>query len=477
MRRRASGGRAGRAVLGSALLLGVTHCGAYNEPCSVETAECERASQVKVAAWWATRGEYAPFDILERSLRSWTQNDASLAHSHQTKDEHMGWIEDQLDPQNRAPEPVDTFAANAGDEVMRWTPCGRFSSTRSDEPRLHVLNNPALGRTHIDTDWVWETFYPEIVDSVRCGEDIYALPVGVHRMNTLFYNKQRMRDAGYAVDGGPGTPFPATLSDLHDALVVLERTSPPKREGDRFQPSVFAVGARDQWTLSLFFIENVMLAVAADAIEYTELWDGQRCNERLWDRTLEEIEHLRRYFGDVDMRQDEALDRLKTGQSALFVMGDWAQAEVDPQTIGAAPFPGTSGYYMFDVDVFAIPATVSSDVHKGLGWLRAVTDEPTQREFTRAKGALSPRRDLPGVDDELTWVKPLPAFLPYGGDGGAAFSALHLRLADWLESDDPDRGAVLDYVRQEYPKLSGVGCETQPGATEPGETQPFEPPR
>ena len=152
----------------------------------------------------------------------------------------------------------------------------------------------------------------------------------------------------------------------------------------------------------------------------------------------------------------EALARVTDGQAAMMVMGDWAAAEPAPEDVGTIPFPGTAQYFVFSADVFALPDIPNADPAKGLAWLRAVTGDATQREFSVAKSALPARTDLegelaPGGARAPEWVRSLPAIFPYAADG--PFHELQDVLEDWLFSRKDTR-AVLDYAREEYLELS-----------------------
>jgi hypothetical protein len=231
---------------------------------------------------------------------------------------------------------------------------------------------------------------------------------------------------------------------------------------------VFAVAGREAWTVSLFVIENLMLALAADGEEYQRYWRGEECNEPLLERTLSELAALERegYFGNTDMNTAEARERVKNGQAAMLVMGDWAMAEFDAEHVGAIPFPGTSQYFVFSADVFALPAIDTANVQGGLAWLRSSTLAQTQRDFAFLKSARPARVDVaaelaPPEAGALTWVRSLPALLPYQPEG--PFRELQNELKYRLASNDDAQ--LLRYAREEYPKLSHgrVRCEGSSG--------------
>jgi hypothetical protein len=440
-----------------ALVSGILGCSGDVAPCR-EGEPCELEGQVQVATWWGTRFElFTPFEILKQSLRRTTDLDAQLAHRLQTKDKHTEWVEQQLDPLTTTHAPVDVFSANNGDEVLRWTACAA-SGLPPDVPRLRGLTQPDLGFSAFESGWIRDHFPPEVMQTLECEGETYALPVGIHRINTLLYNKAMFRDAGYAVDGSPGLPLPRTLDELKAAATAIAARLPEATTGSDLVPSVFAVAGREAWTVSLFVIENLMLSLADSAAQYRDYWQGVRCDEALLERTLHEFEQLAQWFGNSNLSASEALGRVSSGQAAMIVMGDWAAAEPDPEDVGTIPFPGTERYFVFSADVFALPDIPSADPWKGLAWLRAVTGADTQREFSAAKSALSARTELegelaPGGPNAPEWVRSLPAILPYGPD--SAFHELQNQLQIWLDAEEkPPIAQLIEYARGEYRKLS-----------------------
>lgn len=443
-------GAAWRGGLGS--LIGATvACSGPAEPC-VSGDPCEF---VQVATWWGTRGElFLPFNVLKESLSRATPLEASLAHPFVSKSDHTAWVETQLDSETTDPMPLDVFSANNGDEVLRWTPCGAAGNPGA--ARLHGLTRPELGVSAFDSTWIEDTFPPEVMSTLQCMGETYALPVGIHRINTLLYNKQLFRDAGYAIDGEPGRPLPSTLEELHAAAAALAEHLPQTASDVALQPSVIAVAGREAWTLSLFVIENLMLSLAESPKQYMDYWMGDNCDDSLLKRTLEEFVRLRPWFGSFELSSSDAINRVTNGQAAMMVTGDWAAAEPALETIGTIPFPGTANYFVFSADVFALPDLPSADATKGLAWLRAVTGQSTQREFSVAKNALPARKELQGelasgLPGGPEWLRSLPAIMPYAPD--APFLALQDELQSWLYSGEQTGAPVLEYARAEYSKL------------------------
>jgi glucose/mannose transport system substrate-binding protein len=446
-----------------ALALGVFGCGVGGQACEGGEA-CGRDGSLEVATWWGTPGElYASFDILKQSYRRDTHQEVELAHPFEDKGKHTDWIEDELNA-TAAPEPLDVFSANNGDEVLHWTACAAGGDPPA-QPKLRSLTDPSLGRLSLSPDWIAQTFEPKVMETLQCRGETYAIPVGIHRINTLFFNKDLFREAGYAVDGGEGLPLPSTLAELHEAAATVSERLPPSTPYGRQPASAFAVAGHDAWTLSLFVIENLMLSLAADEEQYQRYWRGEECNEALLERALREFASLVPYFGSWELNATEALDRVESRQAAMMVMGDWAMAELDTETVGTMPFPGTGQYFVFTADVFALPVLEMANAQNGLAWLRSVTQKQTQREFSAAKSALPARVDIAAelaspLDTRRSWVRSLPALLPYHPD--SPFLNLQDELQYWLDADHDDERLLL-YAREQYLELSHGTVRCEPG--------------
>ena len=471
MRSRSQAARSWGGAYAWALALGTLACAAEANECA-RTEPCRVDGPLELATWWGTRGElYASFDVLKQGYRRETHREVELAHQLQNKRDHTLWVEEQLGEPSGASAALDVFSANNGDEVLRWTPCAAWGPAPA-APRLAGLTDPALGPLHLSPEWIEATFEPRVMETLQCAGETYALPVGSHRINTLFFNKALFRAAGYAVDGSAGAALPGTLEELYAATDAVTSQLPEGDPASDLSPSAFAVAGREAWTVSLFVIENLMLALAGSAERYESYWRGTNCDADLLQSTLREFARLRPHFGSWALNSSEALGRVSSGQAAMMVMGDWAAAEIDPELVGSMPFPGTAQYFVFSADVFALPARGGGASSNGLGWLRAVTERQTQRDFSLAKSALPARVDLEHerlgpAGAQLFWVRSLPALLPYHPD--AAFASLQDELSRWLSSGDTSGDALLRYAREQYPKLSGgaVVCPEPDGGAAP----------
>src|SRR5262249_18404267 len=85
---------------------------------------------------------------------------------------------------------------------------------------------------------------PAVLDAVSYNSQVYAIPVNVHRNNSLFYNKKIFDQNNLAVP----TTF-AELLQVADALSQAPNKVIP-----------LALGSKEPWTVTLLVFENLMVA-------------------------------------------------------------------------------------------------------------------------------------------------------------------------------------------------------------------------
>jgi glucose/mannose transport system substrate-binding protein len=90
--------------------------------------------------------------------------------------------------------PPDTFQVNGGTDLFSWVGCGAVRERM--EPLDFLFSSEGWGAV----------FPPDVLELVTHGGRLYAVPVDIHRTNTLFYNRQNLAEHGLAP--------PTTLGDL-----------------------------------------------------------------------------------------------------------------------------------------------------------------------------------------------------------------------------------------------------------------------
>src|SRR5699024_9810023 len=127
----------------------------------------------------------------------------------------------------------------------------------------------------------WNDKFPQgVIDQITFDGDIHLVPVGVHRGNVMFYNKQLLADNGIEVSDD------WTLDDFNAAADTLTAAGIP----------AIGIGSKDTFAVVQLF-ENTLLATLGPE-DFAKIWQG----EVGWDdeRVTQAIEQLAKHFESVN---------------------------------------------------------------------------------------------------------------------------------------------------------------------------------
>ncbi len=358
---------------------------------------------------------------------------------------------------------VDVIHLNAGWDVLGFTPCGKDGPKEGLMPLNSVLDAETLARP-----LAWR-----LADG--CGEDVYALPVGIHRLNTLYVNEAHLRRAGCSVADLTAASQQGFLPLLRDLDAVLVRgqapsgttcvqETPVSQSSTPAVESILALGTGEPWALSLFAFENLMVARLGAEV-YDEFWEGAQFvdeAELQLVTLLDELADYAPYLQADTPSPREAFERVLTGQAVFTVMGDWYEKDLTDD-VSMRPFPGTEGVRVETADVFAI-AENSKNPKAAAAWLRTVTTKRVMQAYVEKKGGSAARTDVATHQPGLVHRRALPSYVPSGH-----FDYLGDELLTWMTgvaNARRDDGGFVSYVAGEYCSLRGA-CQRPPPIEEP----------
>jgi glucose/mannose transport system substrate-binding protein len=342
--------------------------------CGAPSAEEQPPASLEIFSWWSSQSEARALEALLEVHEKKHPDLRVINAADALADKARARLADRM----RRGLPPDTFQANIGRDLFEWVLFGRSDD---DEAKVQPLNDLAR-----DAGW-FDVFPPPVLDALSFEGRIYGVPLNIHRLNTLFYNKRVLDDLGLQP--------PATLVQLHEVLAALVRAG---------YSEPLAIGSRYPWTLTLLLMENLFPAIAG-AQFYAEYWRGEKPAEHeLMQLTLAELLRLWPYFNAdaMDIDWTEGVERVlgaEPPRAVMTVMGDWAKGHL--QALGyeagrdfdSLPFPDSVGSFVFTVDCFALP--------KGAPHKDEVTDllltfgsHRGQLAFSALKGSLPARSDI-----------------------------------------------------------------------------------
>ncbi len=240
----------------------------------------------------------------------------------------------------------------------------------------------------------WTTLYPAgVLEVLQYDGVFYAVPVNMHRQNSLFYNTEIV-----------ATP-PATMAEF---LTLAEELN-----GDGIVPLAVSAGTGG-WTLEIIFF-SILSGTAGAEFHNTFYTGNADMSDAATIATLEEaLANYQTIIGYAnadagDLGWDAAAGLVADGTAAMYIHGDWAKGYyvslgLTPGVdFGAAPAPGTADEFIYNVDTFALCAGAPNR-ENALNFLRVVGSADAQGAFNQLKGStpVHPDVDISAWDDVAT---------------------------------------------------------------------------
>lgn len=333
--------------------------------------------QLEIFSWWTTAGEAAGLEELFKAFSAANPNveviNAAVAGGAGSN------AKAALQTRLSANEPPDSWQSHTGAELRV-----NYVEPAFCEPITDLFSEQGYA----------DVFPQGVLDQVTVNGDQYLVPVGVHRGNGMFYNREVVEANGITVSDD------WTLDDYFAAAETLAAAGIP----------ALALGSKDVFA-SLQLFENTLLAVLGPE-SYNAVWAG----ELGWDdaQVTTAIETLARYFESVNednaaLTWDGAADAVYAGTAAFSSMGDWLYGDAvtkgQDATVGWVNHPGTGGSFVSVIDGFTMPVNVPHPVN-ARNWLIAAGSAEAQAAFAPFKGAIPARSDADtsAFNDYLKWA-------------------------------------------------------------------------
>ena len=396
----------------AALLFTAAACGDDDDDGGGEGAE-EAGGEFEFFSWWTgggdSEGKQALLDLFAEQNPDVEIVDSAVAGGAGTNAQAV--LADRL----LADDPPDSYQRHAGAELVADIEAGEV------EPLTSLWE---------DEGWL-DVFPDTLVDMITYEDEIYSVPVNIHRSNLMWYNPAVLEEVGISAPPTSWDEF-LTQAETLEAADKIPLTVGPA------------------WTQE-HLLENVLLGeLGAEA--YAGLWDGSTD----WESTevTDALDVYTEVLGHTNLRSaaadwQPALDPIIEGDAAYNIMGDWAVAYFETEKgltfeedYNVAPAPGTDGVFNFLSDSFTLPVDAPHrDV--ALDWLKLAGSKEGQDTFNPIKGSIPARTD----PDESLYTGYLAQPLSDWNDESTTLvgSLAHGAVADnaWKAEID---SAVQEYV-------------------------------
>lgn len=229
----------------------------------------------------------------------------------------------------------------------------------------------------------WAEVMPEgLVNQATWESNRYSVPVGVHRGNGFFFNKQLLADNGVEVGDE------LTVDRFFEIAETLKAAG----------VTALALASKDTFPPAQTF-ENTLLGTVGPE-KYDQLFRG----EADWDdegvrQAADTFAKMLDYVNEdhAALTWDQAMALVIEGKAAFNSMGDWAYGEVVAKdaedAIGWVSHPGSQGSFMLVVDSFTLPIGAPHP-ENAKNWLRTIGSKDAQEAFNPLKGSIPARTDV-----------------------------------------------------------------------------------
>jgi glucose/mannose transport system substrate-binding protein len=239
----------------------------------------------------------------------------------------------------------------------------------------------------------WRGAFPEaVLEMISYKDQIYAVPVNIHRANLIWYNL----DIFARLNLEP----PVEIEDFFQIAEVLAENG----------VTPLSLGDKNIWPAQ-HLLESVIISTLGP-VKYRGLWNGTtRWDSPEMESALSTFLMMLEYTNTdhAALTWDEAVSYMVDGKSAMTCIGDFAEGYLKakglrPETdFGWFAFPGTDSVFAMISDTFVLPRG-SRNRSNAVQWLTLLASDAGQNAFNPKKGSIPARitDDLSGYDEYLS---------------------------------------------------------------------------
>ena len=334
-------------------------------PLQTRLATAQDGGTLEVFSWWTSPGEAPALQSLY-DLYSAAYPDVEIINAAVAGGAGVN-AQAVLQTRLQGNQPPDSWQTHVGRELI-------------DQ---YVVPGYCEPITDLYTSGGWADVMPEgLVEQATWESEQYSIPVGVHRGNGFWYNKQVMADNGIEVGDT------MSIEEFMTAADTLQAAGIP----------ALALAMKDTFPGPQLF-ENTLLGVVGPET-YNALfrgetaWDDQGVRDAA-DATAAMLDYVNEDFSALTWDQATAL--LIEGGAGFNSMGDWAYGEVVARNaqdnIGWVSHPGTAGSFVLVVDSFTLPVG-APNADNARNWLTVLGSKEAQEAFNPLKGSIPARTDV-----------------------------------------------------------------------------------
>ena len=324
--------------------------------------------KLEVFSWWTSGGEAAALDAL---FKVYKKQNPGVEIINATVAGGAGFAaRPVLQTRLAGGKPPDSWQTHPGRELL-----DQYVGKGYCEAITELYKNEG-----------WDRVFPKelVVDLLTKDRNTYAVLVGIHRGNLLWYNTKLLEKNGIKVGNQ------LSFDQFFAACEKLKAAGIP----------ALGVGDSGIWASAQLF-ENTLLGVIGPR-GWTALFSGKM----QWDdpRVKEAMKLFAKMQDYVNpdhsaLSWDQAIKALMEGKVAFSSMGDWAYGEFvkanmkEKEDFGWVCHPYTDDSFVVIADGFTL-ARGAPHKQAALAWLKSIGSKEAQEAFNSIKGSIPARTDV-----------------------------------------------------------------------------------
>ena len=325
--------------------------------------------KLEVFNWWTNPGEA---DAMGALLKMYSDRYTQTSVVN-TAIPTLSKGQEELKSRMASGKPPDTFQTLGGWSLWNWVVYNGENDLDSKmEPIDFIAQENKLA----------SVVPAPLMDVVSHSGKVYAIPLGVHRYNSLFFNKKLFDDNGL-------TP-PTTLAEFYTVSEAF------KAKG----LTPLAVGTKDGHQVKVVAWDGLL--VAKGGVQFRESYltgHEDPADPRIVDMLNEYARMLD--YSNTDhaaLNWDGAAQMVIDGKAAMTIVGDFAKGFFVSRgwhsgvELCEIPVPGTGGTFVYILDSFGLPKGIA-DRQAAVNFLNLIATAEAQNVFNPIKGATPPRKD------------------------------------------------------------------------------------
>lgn len=359
---------------------------------SSEGSPSEVGGNIEIFSWWINPGELEALD----SVLALHQAHYPRATVTNATVEYADKAREVLRERMIEGFPPDTFQANTGADLLNnWV-----LTNAKDDAESKVESLADIAR---ESGWM-DTFDPDVLAAASFKDKLWALPVNVHRINSLVIRKDLFQKHDLAI--------PRNIPELYALCDRIKNDEMIQREApDDEGIACLGLGNKWDWTLSLMTFEMILPARRGWRY-YEDFWTGKKSGDAEGVVDAMEIA-LYLYCGGTDTSDcrstsyfnsdvdhidwDAGVLKVAEKRAMMAPMGDWAKGLLQSQgqrpgeDFDIVPFPGSEGTFVFTSDTFPLPKGALNR-EGAVALLHTFASAEAQVLFNQLKGSIPARR-------------------------------------------------------------------------------------